>query len=575
MPPRYRISEGLLAAAAFLALALVATYPLALSWRTALPAGAGDLWQNYWNFWWWKQCLLQGTQPLHSPLLFHPTGTDLIFHTHSPLNQALAMPVNLLFGQAAAYNFCLIFALTLTGLGTYLLAREITGDRPSALIAGLVFATFPNLVEQTLEHLNLFSVQFIPFALLYLVRWASSHQRSDALRLGTCFGLTALCGWHLGLKLALVCAPALAWICWRQRPAVGSLVRQGGWAAGLALLIVLPFLLPLVGAIVGGAEYQVKPPVHRGIDASFLLTPPYGNPLFAGAVADRYLDRAYHAAGFVCYLGFLPLGLAALGTWRRWRQAWPWLVLFASGLVLALGTDPYWDGARLEVGFLPFALLREIPLLESLRVANRFMLVAGLGLAVLAGLGWSSLRGVPWWTTALAAVLIFAEYSWLPFPVRTVNQSPLLANLSGGSGAVLDIPFHQRSRTVHNMAAQTVHGRPIGGGYLATYPPAVERRIAEEPALATLAGVPPPDAKVDVARLRELGFRAVVIHKYRADSFGQTSQREADPSDILEWKRVRILGGIPDATIAAIRKQLDAALGGAASEDRLIAVYLL
>ena len=35
----------------YLAAALGMTFPLVLHFRSALPAGSGDVWQNYWNFW--------------------------------------------------------------------------------------------------------------------------------------------------------------------------------------------------------------------------------------------------------------------------------------------------------------------------------------------------------------------------------------------------------------------------------------------------------------------------------------------------------------------------------------------
>ena len=56
--PRRRYSSldnSYVAAAAYLFATLLMTFPLALSWRSALPAGDGDIWQNLWNLWWWKQ----------------------------------------------------------------------------------------------------------------------------------------------------------------------------------------------------------------------------------------------------------------------------------------------------------------------------------------------------------------------------------------------------------------------------------------------------------------------------------------------------------------------------------------
>ena len=574
-PHRWRLENRYFAAAAYVLTTLLMTFPLALSWRTALPAGDGDIWQNYWNLWWWKQCLLEGMNPFHTPFLFFPNGTDLVFHTHSPFNQVLSMPVNLLFGEAAAYNFCVLFALTVSGFATYLLVRDLTSDANAAFLAGLVFAYFPNLVEQTQEHLNLFTIQFIPLALFYLLRWGRSLRTVDALAFGACFGLNALCGWHLGLKLAMIVTPVVLWIGWRNRHKWSGYALGLGAAASLALLIVLPALSPLIASIAGGADFFTKQPVPRGIDASYLFRAAYANPLLGSLVESSYASRAYAAAGFVCYLGFVPTLLAALAVWRVPRRAVGWLTLFGLGVILAVGVDPLWNGTRFEADFLPFGWLRGIPFLENLRVANRFMLVAGLGLAVLVGLGWQRLRWKPPWALALVATLVLAEYSWLPYPTRKIEQSPLLQELASRPGAVLDIPFHQRSRTVHNMVAQTVHGRPISGGYLSTYPPSTLEGIENEPALSRLARVPSEESAIEIQRLHELGFRTIIIHKYRLESFRQRLREKSSPKHVLEWKRIQRSGGIPDATMAALRKQLDGALGGAALEDDAMAIYFL
>lgn len=556
-------------------LTLGMTFPLAFEWRAALPAGAGDIWQNYWNLWWWKKCLLEGLNPLRSEWLFHPFGADLVFHTHSPFNQIISMPVNLAFGEAAAYNFCVILALTLAGFGMYLLVRELTGSASSGFLAGLVFAYFPHTLEQTLEHLNLFSVQFIPLSLFYMLRWTRSGRRVDALALGVCFGLNALCSWHLGLKLGIIVAPWAAWHLYRSRARLRRTAKDLACGAALAVLLVAPLLAPM-GVLIGeGNEYRLKHPVSRGIDASFLLTPTYANPIAGPAVRPRYADRAYQAAGFVCYLGFLPAALAALGAARGGRRALPWLGLLAVGVILALGSDLLWNGTRYDAVPLPFSALSWIPLLESLRVANRFMVVASVGLAVLAGFGWSMLRWRRSAALPLAAVLLLAEYSWLPFPMQDVRLSPLLESIRHRPGAVLDIPFHQRNRSVHNMVNQTVHGRPIAGGYLSTYPPEVERFVEGDRALSQLSGVPGPGAQVRVARLLELGFATVVVHKHRADSAREQELAAVPDTNILRRKRALRIGGVPDDTLARIRSQLDEATGGAAMEDEALAIYFL
>ena len=331
----------------------------------------------------------------------------------------------------------------------------------------------------------------------------------------------------------------------------------------------------MVTLMAEGSEYFNKGPVNRGIDASYLFTAPYANPVFGDLVLSRYLDRAYQASGFVCYLGLVPFALAAVAAWRRVRGTAGWIALFVLGVVLALGAHLLWDGSRYQSVALPFAALESLPVLGNLRVANRFLLLAGLGLSVLAGYGWKSLRLKSKLALPVAALVLLAEYSWLPFPMQEVEFSPLLKQVAERPGAVLDVPFHQRSRTVHNMASQTVHAKPISGGYLTSYPPEVESNMREHPALGQLAGVPESTAVVDEEALRRLGFRTVVVHKRRANSVRDRMLASLEDHELLERKRVLRLGGVPDDVMASIRRQLDSLVGGTCLEDDQLAVYCL
>jgi hypothetical protein len=549
------------------------TYPLVLHWRSALPAGAGDLWQNYWNFWWWKKCLLEGLNPYHSDYLFYPFGVDLIFHTHSVFNQIAAMPVNLLFGEAAAYNFCVLLALSLSGFGGYLFVRELTGDARAGFLAGLVFAYFPQHIEQTLEHLNLFSTQFIPLTLFYALRWTRARRVVDAVAMGLCFGLNVLCGWHLGLKLTLVLIPWALWVLWGSRRAPWVAIRGLTVAAGAGGLLVLPAVLPLIVEIASGAAYYLKGPVPRGIDAAYLLTPTSANPIAEAWVIPAYIVRAYQASGFICYLGIVALLLGFFAAVKRPRQSAVWTGLFLMTLLLSLGKNPFWDGQIIESITLPFALLAEIPIIANLRVANRFLILTSLALAVLAGLGWTAVPRKPRWLFPVLAGLIVLEYLWLPFPIRAVESSAILAKVAERDGAVLDVPFHQRNRTVLNMVAQTTHGRPIAGGYLSTYPPETIEALAGESALSDLAGSPKPE--IDIDGLMDLGIRTVILHKYRRASYGKAAVAAVEPGDIVGRKNAVRLGGVPDDLFDEIRARLSERFGPPPLEDERHAIFFL
>lgn len=572
------LAKRSIAAAIFALLAVGMTFPLAWNFATAIPFGAADIFQNYWNFWWWEKSLRElGQHPYHSAWLFFPFGTDLIFHTHSSFNMLAAMPFTAAYGPAAAYNFCVLLALFLSGFGAYWLVLELTGDSRGALLGGLVYAYFPQHIEQTLEHLNLFSIQFIPIALLFFVRLGRDGGQRNILGLGGAFALNTLCSWHLGLKLLLTLLAFTLYRLWRPLRSRRLFLRDLAMAGAVAALITLPFVAPLIAEMLEGADYYRKPAVERGIDPFFLLIPGYGHPLFGPLLADVYADRAYKAAGFLSYLGLVPVLLAALALLRRPSWSLPWAVYGLGATVMALGAHTYWNGTLIESVALPFGLLNYIPILGLMNVANRFLILTSLALAVLVGLGWTTLRKRTDARFALLAGLIVFEFLWLPYPVQEVEFSPLLSKIAASPtrGAVLDIPFNQRGLSVPNMMAQTVHNRPIGDGYLSTIPPEPMEAIENDPVLSDLAGVPKIEKPIDCGHLRELGFGFVVMHKERTDGHLEVMLEKIPPEQLYERKLVERMGGIPDETFAKVREVLANGCGLSFEEDEEYVVFNL
>lgn len=351
------------------------------------------------------------------------------------------------------------------------------------------------------------------------------------------------------------------------------IVRDLALAAVLAAATLAPAVQPMFSEIAAGATYYEKGAVDRGIDATYLLTPHFGHPVWGGLVLDRYVDRAYQASGFLCYLGFAPLALAGIAVARRARGWRLWLGYSLVTLVLALGAQPFWNGALIGSVTLPFAVLGSLPLLDVLRVANRFLILTSLGLGVLAGIGFAALsRPSNRLFYGLAALICF-EYAWLPYPTQKVDFPPAYREMLAGPilriGAVLDIPSYEKNRSVHNMAMQTLHDRPIADGYLSTYPPGPVAAVAAEPALDVL------NRPLDARALIRMGFDTVVLHKYRADSYGKRKLEQTPREDLMARKEALRMGGIPDEKMDEIRRQLTAICGEPAFEDDRVAIFYL
>jgi hypothetical protein len=123
------------------------------------------------------------------------------------------------------------------------------------------------------------------------------------------------------------------------------------------------------------------------------------------------------------------------------------------------------------------------------------------------------------------------------------------------------------------MMAQTVHERPIGGGYHSTYPIEPQEFIDQDPVLSQLNGVPKLVRPIDRDHLLALGFDTVVLHKFRMESYGQKLLAQVERSDIAGYKFASGRGGIPDETMNQIRSELTALCGPPEFEDDLIVVF--
>ena len=150
------------------------------------------------------------------------------------------------------YNLLFLSTFVLSGLGMYLLVRELTGNPLAAFVAGLLFAFAPYRLPQS-SHLQVLSSQWMPFA-LYGFRRYFRHGGARAAarpRDGTGVG-----GGGAGRAEPVVrLLPALLLAVRRAPTCCGRSAQRGLWrdrrvwlhlgAAGVvAVALTAPFLLP-------------------------------------------------------------------------------------------------------------------------------------------------------------------------------------------------------------------------------------------------------------------------------------------------------------------------------------------
>jgi hypothetical protein len=203
------------------------------------------------------------------------------------------------------------------------------------------------------------------------------------------------------------------------------------------------------------------------------------NHALARAIDDRQLADAAVFPEYVAALSLVSLAVIGMAVGKaayRPRAGWIWLT--AGFAALSLGPFVYFAGVNTYVPG-PWAVLRYIPIVDAARTPTRFAIVASLGLAILFAGALAALgRRYPAQRRVMVAVIgLVLVVELIPAP-RTLYSASVPAFYHEIARdprrvRVLHLPFGVRDGTftAGNFSArylfyQTVHGKPLIGGYL-------------------------------------------------------------------------------------------------------------
>jgi len=539
---------------------MLLTWPLAAEFGTAVPGG-GDAWQHIWNLWWMRKALADlHTNPFYTNYLYYPHGVTLLFHTLVPLEGALTVPFQLAgVDLVPLYNGLLALSFVLAGYATWLLVRDLTGCDGAAFVAGAAFAFCPYHLGHLLGHLNLASLQWIPFYLWTLFRACgapgsalSVSHRSIwwAVVAGIFLAANAFTELIYVAFLGVFTAGYLLWRLLAETRGRDGLRAWGPTAVRLAVMgavfgALAGPLLYIIAVAEQGQTWMTLPPRETLVYSSDLVDSfvPSALHTFWSAPA-KALEKAYpqrDTAERSVFLGYTTLlvGAAGLAAFRRRRGVWFWAAAAVVAWLLSLGPVMHVLGHSSFSVFgstipMPYlALYSLVPGFSVMRVPARFVVLASLALAVLVGYalsGWSdwlSARQVKDEAKprrppvrplvyALVTALIALDSLSVPYPMAAVGyhiQFYERIAKQPGDFALLELPLRPMS---DYMSYQTVHGHPIVYGYLSRQPP--DSFVGGTPVLHWLLNTTPVsalsagDAAAGATALHGAGIRYVVVH---------------------------------------------------------------
>jgi hypothetical protein len=375
----------------------------------------GDPLLNAWAMAWVAHQLPRAPAHLFDANIFHPERRTLAYSETLLAPSVAAAP---LFwagvGPILVYNLVFLSGFVVSGVGTALLVRHLTGSALAAIVAGIVFAFLPYRIDHY-AHLQLQQTQFIPLALWAFHRLLESGSRRHAVLFGGFTALQVLSCMYYGIFLL----PYLAVVCGTLLVADWPTARRRAPLLALAGVIAIAAVVPVGRAYLGArkvvGERGIEEVAAKSATWQNYLSPPetslvYGKALEPFGQAERRL-----------FPGFVAIALAAIALWPPLSAS---RLAYGLGLLLAFDLSLGFNGLSYRLlydYFLPF---------RALRIPARMGLFTGFSLAVLAGYGAARIgtwvRSVAAERTILVviAALMLVEYASKPITLIAMPLTP-------------------------------------------------------------------------------------------------------------------------------------------------------
>jgi len=512
-----------LAFLAFVAAALLATYPLVRHPGDTIAVGLADPIILTTVLAWDADRLLHGLQGLWDPPFLYPHHSTLAYSEHMLGVAIFTAPIQWIFGNAVlTYNVAYAASYVLAGFGMFLLTRALWGRTDAALLAGLAFALTPYRVSQS-DHLQVLMNGWMPIGLLGLHRYFASGSRRWLLLFAAAYLLTGLSNAYylyfflLPIGVVIVVELLRPRLLSRMRILGDLSVAAVGIGAVLAPIVFVYFRLQQQ------MRFTRDPGLLAGYSAGlsdyFRVAQGAWNwgGLLPGGHVERHLFQGFAVMTFalvgLCTASAHERDEGYPGSWRRTVITYG--VIAALAVWLSMGPGPW----------RPYGwLVRFVPGFSGMRVPARLASIVVLALAVLAGAGFARLFNRLSRRWAAVAAMVFGAVIVLEGQHRVgVREVPgwrehnwdrvaytWLRNSPPGAALELEITgmnYFQTTTTLFQLQALE-HRHPIVNGY-SGWSTQLQELLG-----ARRSPVHEPGHMAEVVRgLRRVGVRYILLHQ--------------------------------------------------------------
>ena len=236
----------------FTTVAIAFTWPLAANFTTKTPADLGDPLFICWVLMWTGGQTLRflsgdwhALADYWNANIFYPETLTLAYSEHFTGQMLQILPVFAATGNIVlCYNLLFLSTYVLSGLGMYLLVRELTGNPLAGVLAGVAFAFAPYRADQ-IPHLQVLSSQWMPLALYGFRRYFTTLRTRPLIGASAALVMQVLsCGYYFFFFVPVAAAYCLYELVARRLLTTRRVLISVVLAGTVTLTCVLPFLLP-------------------------------------------------------------------------------------------------------------------------------------------------------------------------------------------------------------------------------------------------------------------------------------------------------------------------------------------
>jgi hypothetical protein len=503
--------DWLIALGIYVLITIIYFYPCLATINSALIGPAEDNMQTYWGLSYGYDCLVKGTGSLtYVNDVFYPEGSSFYYHSWSFYNQAASLVLRQFFNQTTCYNLLILLTFVLAGIGAFLLIKYLLKNSYLAILGGFLFAFNPSHFAHAQHHLNIASIQFVPFFALFFIRAVRNEGKTYLILAAFFFFLNSLADWNYMIIMFWFMVFGYCYLAFQRRNVwLPDISLKIAFILGATFVVLSPWLMAMI--LIGIKQQEVTTFGHSAFvgDLLGLIVPPkthlVGFTDLIQAVNLSYTGNAWEAA---VYLGLAALILVIIA-WRKvLAQTAKYLIGMFAFLLMTLGPQPHVLGRWLPVA-MPDRIVMFMPFLGNARCPSRFVVVVYLFWSVVVAISLSAIidrmksRKYKIALMAVVPFVLFLDFFATSDRTTTVSLPKCYSIMerAGERYGVLDLPSGY-AEVDRYMMYQALHHLPIVQGW-------ASRKLSE----TLIDSLDFVDFKRQKQQLIESKVKYIVIHK--------------------------------------------------------------